>query len=105
MFGLQGIQYAASDYGYAREDTPASRYLSRFDIRMYLEESSRAELEIQYDDSGVWESQGEIKGTKVRQFVLPVIPKRCDHLRFRLTGQGNMRVYSISRVLEVGSDG
>ena len=105
VFGLQGIQYAASDYGYAREDTPASRYLSRFDIRMYLEESSRAELEIQYDDSGVWESQGEIKGTKVRQFVLPVIPKRCDHLRFRLTGQGNMRVYSISRVLEVGADG
>ena len=105
VFGLQGIQYAASDYGYAREDTPASRYLSRFDIRMYLEESSRAELEIQYDDSGVWESQGEIKGTKVRQFVLPVIPKRCDHLRFRLKGQGNMRVYSISRVLEVGADG
>ena len=106
VFGLQGIQYAKNDYGnFVREDTPASRYLSRFDIRMYLEENTKVELEIQYDDSGVWESQGEIRGTKVRQFVLPVIPKRCDHLRFRLTGQGNMRVYSISRVLEVGADG
>lgn len=106
VFGIQGIQYAMNDYGkYAREDAPASRYLSRFDIRMYLEENTKVYMDIQYDDSGEWESQGEIKGTRLKQFVLPVIPKRCDHLRFRLRGQGNMRVYAISRVLEVGADG
>lgn len=106
VFGIQGIQYAMNDYGkYAREDQPASRYLSRFDIRMYLEENTKVYMDIQYDDSGEWESQGEIKGTRLKQFVLPVIPKRCDHLRFRLRGQGNMRVYAISRVLEVGADG
>ena len=106
VFGIQGIQYAMNDYGkYAREDAPASRYLSRFDIRMYLEENTKVYMDIQYDDSGEWESQGEIKGTRLKQFVLPVIPKRCDHLRFRLRGQGDMRVYAISRVLEVGADG
>ena len=106
VFGIQGIQYAMNDYGkYAREDAPASRYLSRFDIRMYLEENTKVYMDIQYDDSGEWESQGEIKGTRLKQFVLPVIPKRCDHLRFRMRGQGNMRVYAISRVLEVGADG
>ena len=106
VFGIQGIQYAMTDSGnMAREDAPASRYLSRFDIRMYLEENTKVYMDIQYDDSGEWESQGEIKGTRLKQFVLPVIPKRCDHLRFRLRGQGNMRVYAISRVLEVGADG
>lgn len=106
VFGIQGIQYSSDGQGgYAREDAPASRYLSRFDIRMYLEEGTKIYLDIQYDESGEWESQGEIRGTRLKQFVLPVIPKRCDHLRFRMRGQGNMRVYSISRVLEVGADG
>lgn len=106
VFGLQGIQYMTNSYGrLAREDAPASRYLSRFNIRMYLEEGMKASLEIQYDNSGEWESQGEIRGTRLKQFMLPVTPKRCDHLRFRMRGQGNMRVYSIGRMLEVGSDG
>lgn len=106
VFGLQGIQYVPNSNGrMVREDAPASRYLSRFDIRMYLEESTTVTLEIQYDDSGEWENQGEIRGTRLKQFVLPVIPKRCDHLRFRLKGHGSMRIYSISRVLEVGADG
>jgi hypothetical protein len=106
VFGLQGIQYMTNSYGrLAREDAPASRYLSRFNIRMYLEEGMKASLEIQYDNSGEWESKGEIRGTRLKQFMLPVTPKRCDHLRFRMRGQGNMRVYSIGRMLEVGSDG
>jgi hypothetical protein len=106
VFGIQGIQYAMNDYGkYAREDQPASRYLSRFDIRMYMEENTKVYMDIQYDDSGEWESQGEIKGTRLKQFVLPVIPKRCDHLRFRMNGKGLIRIYSINRILEVGADG
>ena len=80
-------------------------YLSRFDLRMYLEEGSRAELEIMYDSDGVWTKQGEIRGTSMRNFVLPVRPVRCDHLRFRIRGTGEFRLYSISRQMEVGSDG
>jgi hypothetical protein len=106
VFGIQGIEYAMNMYGrMGRSDTAGSRYLSRFDIRMYAEEQSVITLEIQYDDSGVWENQGEIRGTRTKNFVLPVIPKRCDHLRFRLRGHGPMRIYSISRILEVGGDG
>ena len=106
VFGIQGMEYTSNKYGtYARDDAAASRYLSRFDIRMYLEEQTGMQLEIQYDDNGVWENKGEIRGTRVRNFVLPVIPKRCDHLRFRIRGHGPMRIYSICRNLEVGADG
>ena len=106
VFGIQGIEYTANKYGnMVRDDYPASRYISRFDIRMYLEEGSWLKLDIQYDDSGEWESKGEIRGTRTRNFVLPVIPKRCDHMRFRIRGKGDMRIYSISRILEVGADG
>ena len=36
-------------------------------------------------------------------FCVPVIPRRCDHCRIRLSGQGPMKLYSIGRVLETGS--
>jgi hypothetical protein len=106
VFGIQGIDYKPNKYGnMIRDDNAGSRYLSRFDLRMYLDETTFAILEIQYDDSGVWEKMGEIKGTRTRNYMLPVIPKRCDHLRFRMRGRGPIRVYSISRIMEVGADG
>ena len=79
--------------------------MSRFDIRMWLDESAKAKLWIQYNDDGVWHDKGEIKGNRMKSFVLPVVPVRCDHLRFKMTGKGDFRVYSICRILEVGSDG
>lgn len=105
-FGLSGLEYTPNEYGrMGRADRVGSHYVSRFDIRMYIEEGTRAELEIMYDSSGVWTKQGEIRGNRMRNFVLPVIPKRCDHLRFRIRGTGEFRIYSISRITEAGSDG
>jgi hypothetical protein len=105
-FGLHGIRYAAGNGGYAREDTAGSRYLSRFDIRMYLEEGARVQLEIMYDSNGEWVKMGDpIRGNKMGNVMIPVLPRRCDHLRFRLKGIGDCKIYSICRMLEVGSDG
>lgn len=105
VFGISGMNYQANKYGrMTRADIPGSHYLKRFDLRMYLEEGSEAKLEIEYDSNGVWEDKGIIHGTSMRTFVLPVTPKRCDHLRFRISGKGDMRLYSISRIMEVGSD-
>ena len=105
-FGIQGMEYTSGNYGSrVRADTAGARYMSRFDIRMYLEEGTTAKLQIQYDDDGIWRDRGEITGKRTKSFVLPVIPRRCDHLRFRMTGKGQMRVYSITRILEVGADG
>lgn len=104
-FGIQGAEYGRGGYGSrVRMDTPGSRYMSRFDIRMYLAEGTTAKLWIQYNDDGVWQDKGEIRGSRLGSFVLPVVPLRCDHLRFKITGQGSFRVYSICRIMEVGSD-
>ena len=105
VFGMQGMEYGYGQYGSrVRNDTNGSRYMSRFDLRMYLDEGAHANLWMQYDD-GKWENMGEIRGKRLKTFVLPIIPKRCDHLRFKLTGKGTVRVYSINRILEVGGDG
>lgn len=106
-FGISGVENAPGNFGsMTRSDINGSHYLSRFDIRMYLEEEGRAQLEIMYDSDGEWRKQGgEIRGNRMRTIVLPVVPRRCDHLRFRIKGKGEFRIYSISRNLEVGSDG
>lgn len=80
------------------------KYISRFNFRMKLGEGASCKLEIEYDSGGEWEDQGTISGAGIDSFVLPVIPRRCDHFRLRLSGEGEIWIYSISKYLERGSD-
>lgn len=95
----------SATFGLFGTDYRAKKYLSRFDIRMDLEADHHAKLEIRYDEDERWTQHGEIRGRKMGTFVLPVIPRRCDHLQVRLSGTGEAKIYAISRVLEVGNDG
>lgn len=91
--------------GHIGFEYPDQKYLSRFILRMSLGEDSTARLYVQYDSSGDWEMQGaEMRCTRVRSFALPVIPRRCDHLQFKLQGRGEMKLYSIAKIYEAGSD-
>lgn len=81
------------------------KYLSRFNIRMSLEEDGWAEIYTEYDSNGIWEKRGTINGTGIsRTFTLPIIPRRCDHIRIKIEGSGEFKLYSISKILEIGSD-
>ena len=80
------------------------KYISRFNFRMRLGAGASCRLEIEYDSSGIWEDQGTIRGASMNSFVLPVIPRRCDHFRLRLSGVGEIWIYSMSKYLEAGSD-
>ena len=81
-----------------------SIYLSLFKIRMYLAPGAFMRLWIKYDEN-LYELKCERWGHDMRTFVLPVLPKRADHVRFKVTGHGEAKIYDISRVLEVGGDG
>ena len=35
---------------------------------------------------------------------VPIRPRRCDHLRLRVVGEGEAKIYSIAKVVEEGSD-
>lgn len=80
------------------------QYVSRFNIRMKLAEGAKCALAIEYDSSGVWIKQGVVYGHGTSSFVFPVIPQRCDHFRYRLRGEGDIRIYSIAKIIEQGSD-
>ena len=100
VFGIEGTNGQTNQTYTAFRN---KKYLSRFVIRMYIEPETDCYFWIQYD-GGEWEQMGQIRGNSMRSFTLPVVPRRCDHLRFKIAGTGDMRIYQISRVLEVGSD-
>lgn len=83
---------------------PENKYLSRFVFRIDLSQGSWCEMFIEYDSDGQWHSKGRMYRPGLQSFVLPVMPRRCDHCRIKLVGNGDFRLYSISKVLEVGSD-
>ncbi len=83
---------------------PDKKYLSRFNFRMSMAKGSKADFYLQYDSSGLWEHMGHIEGSDLRTFTLPIRPRRCDHLKMKIEGSGEFKLYSIARILEVGSD-
>ena len=84
--------------------TPDKKYISRLNIRMSLDIGSKMNFFIQYDSGGEWEQLSAMTGTSLRSFTVPVRPHRCDHFRLRIVGEGDARIYSITKTLEQGSD-
>ena len=85
-------------------DLPDKKYISRIDVRMSLQVGTRVILSAEYDSSGVWEHLFTMAGTTLRSFAVPIRPRRCDHLRLRIEGHGEAKIYSICKTLEQGSD-
>lgn len=104
VFDLYGVNYKSDSYYDDPRRVRNNKYVSLFKIRMELEEDATVRLYMQYN-GGEWELKGEKTGTSLKTFVLPVIPKRCDHVRFKLEGNGGATIYDISRIMEVGGDG
>ena len=85
-------------------DMPDMKYISRLLIRLSMEIGARVRFFAQYDSVGGWEPLGTISGTSLRTVVLPIRPRRCDHMRLRMEGIGDAKIYSITKTIEQGSD-
>ena len=83
-----------------RELMPQAR-----ELRLELESGAAAEAYVCYDGGSTWEKAGGVAGDgRVGGYVMQVRPRRCGHLRMKLTGSGGCRLYSASAVYEKGSD-
>ena len=80
------------------------KYISRMSVRMSLDIGTKVYFYIQYDSMGEWEYVSTMTGSTLRTFTVPIKPKRCDHMRLRIVGEGNAKIYSITKTIENGSD-
>ena len=85
-------------------DSPDKKYISRMDVRMSLQVGTRVMFFIEYDSSGEWEHLFTMAGVNLRSFPVSIRPQRCDHMRLRIKGVGDAKIYSICKTIEQGSD-
>lgn len=87
--------------GYSYSD---NKYVGRMLLRVQKPITSQIRVRIRYDDSEHWETVSSIGGHGTKSYSIPVLPRRCDHFAIRIEGKGTCKIYSISKVLEIGSD-
>ena len=108
LFGIAGEQEEQVEWvaetGILYYEYPDKKYISRFNFRIKMEEGAEMKIYIQYDSMGEYIPCGEVKLTGTNTVTVPVKPRRCDHMRIRLEGHGDFRLFSIAKILEVGSD-
>ncbi len=84
--------------------TPDRKYLSRLTLTLRMAAGARITLWLRYDSEGPWEKCGMLALMNNGTAVIPIRPRRCDHVQLRICGEGEARICAITRVLETGSD-
>lgn len=90
-----------TDFDYQNAD---SKYVQRISLRASVSNRSYMEVWIQYDTNEVWERVAGIGGTGKNTVTLPIIPKRSDHFKIKIKGQGNVKVYDMTLWIFTGSE-
>ena len=93
-----------AETGIIGTDSPDKKYISRIDVRMSLTFGAKVYFYVEYDSEEGWEHLYTMAGTTLKSFAVPIRPKRCDHLRLRIMGEGDAKIYSICKTIEQGSD-
>lgn len=83
---------------------PEKKYYSNINIRLIAEQNSSLSVCFQYNSSGDWVKKGEYQIDKTGSVNLSFITPRCDHLKMRFEGKGDIKILSVSRKIEKGSE-
>jgi hypothetical protein len=93
-----------AESGVIGTSSPDKKYISQLVVRLSLTIGARVFFYIQYDSGEEWEQVCALTGHNLRSFSVPIRPKRCDHFRLRIEGEGDAKIYSITKTIEEGSE-
>ena len=81
------------------------KYIERVEFEMLIEEGSRLSIYIAYNDIDEWTPVFKSTNAHTKKVIkMPVRTKKCERLRYKIKGKGNVRIYSIQMQVEIGSD-
>lgn len=84
--------------------SPDNKYVGRINLRITLETGTNVGFFLQYNSCGEWEHKFSMSGTGTRTYSIPIIPKRCDHFKYKIAGRGACKIHSVTKTTEEGSD-
>ena len=86
-------------------DVPEQKYVNRLICRLEISEGSTVNVFVEYNSTGEWKHLKSISSQKTYGIAFPISPDcRCDHIRLKLTGAGDVKIYSLTFNLESGSE-
>lgn len=92
-------------FGPTGYDYSGRKYLSRYNVRCSLPAGAWMELWLKHDNEE-WVQYSHTEGTGgTDTLMLPVRPKRCDHVRLGIRATSGVVIYSVARIFEAGGDG
>lgn len=87
------------------DEDPNKKGISKLQLRLELEEGAWACVWLMFDSDGQWRQVGDaLVAQAKRSYYLPIVPRRSDHYRLRLTGAGVCRIHSLVREYYYGSE-
>lgn len=86
------------------EGNPNRKGTAKLQLRGELDAGASLTVAMQFDSDGVWREVSVLTASVKRSWYLPIIPRRSDHFRIRLTGTGMWRLYSLTREHYIGSE-
>lgn len=92
------------EFGDFAEGNPNKKGTGKLQIRMELDEGASVKVSMLFDSLGSWMDVAALTAAKKRSYYLPIIPRRSDHFRIRISGTGDWKIYSIVRENYSGSE-
>lgn len=93
----------SAETGDLMDDIRDNKWVSRIQCRIRMDEGASVTVYLQLD-GGTWEKVMTVQPAGKRTITLPIASRRCDHLRLRLEGTGEMSLFQLSRYVEQGSE-
>lgn len=85
-------------------DSAGKKSISRYMMRLRLDAGAFLKISLMYDSSGIWQEYRTItQKDRITTVNIPIVPRRCDHLKIRVSGKGGLTLYSISKMYKQGS--
>jgi hypothetical protein len=91
------------EFGDFIESEPYKKEMPKILLRLELAQEARCTVKIRYDSKDQWYEIYTLQGTEKQSYYLPLIPHRCDHYRLRFEGEGDFRLWSLTREYATGS--
>lgn len=76
--------------------SPNRKGVARMQLRLEMAENAAARLSLMFDSDGVWRKTKEILPKKKRSVVLPIVPRRGDHFKIRIDGEGDVKIHGMT---------
>lgn len=84
--------------------TTDKKSLVSLNVRIKVAHGTKVRFCIEYDSSGHWEPVCSLIGRGIQVINMPIIPRRCDHFRIKIEGEGSATLFSICKTIEEGTE-